>query len=146
MIPWKIKLFWFFKELECISKEKDSLKNTLVQKEKISIPIFKVKKNFISIACFTSSSTIDKDIHSLKKSVNCLDSTLSQSATDHKRLEFMFREKYVSYMHAHPSRHTHAHHSHTHDFIHANMYTCTHYKCKGHLIKFCYDRINISLL
>ena len=43
-------------------------------------------------------------------------------------------------MHAHKSRHTHAHHAHTHD-LYAHMYTCTHWGRMGHLAKFCYDRI-----
>ena len=47
-------------------------------------------------------------------------------------------------MHAHPSWHTHAHHVHTHDSMYAKVYTCTHYDRKGHLAKFCYDKINDS--
>ena len=47
-------------------------------------------------------------------------------------------------MHAHHRRHTHAHHAHTHDAMYAHMYTCTHCEHKGHLAKFCYDRIHNS--
>ena len=47
-------------------------------------------------------------------------------------------------MHAHPSRHTHAHYAHTYDSMYANVYTCTHCRRKGHLTKFCYDRIHDS--
>ena len=35
--------------------------------------------------------------------------------------------------------HTHAH---THDSMYASVYTCTHCGRKGHLGKFCYDRIH----
>jgi len=61
---------------------------------------------------------------------------------NHTRLECMLRKKYTPHMHAHPSRHIHAHHAHTHDYVYANVYTCTHCRRKGHLVKFCYDRIN----
>ena len=50
----------------------------------------------------------------------------------------------MPHMHAHKSRHTHAHHAHTHDSLYAHVYTCTHCGHKGHLAKFCYDRINVS--
>ena len=56
---------------------------------------------------------IKNDICVLKKSVDCLGSTLSQYAMDHKRLESMFRKKHAPHIHAHHSRHTHAHHAHT---------------------------------
>ena len=45
-------------------------------------------------------------------------------------------------MHAHKSRHTHAHHVHTHNTMYAHVYICTHYGRKGHLAKFYYDRIH----
>ena len=60
---------------------------------------------------------------------------------NHTRLEFMFRKKQVPNMHAHKPRHTHAHHVHTHN-MYAHVYTCTHCGRKGHLAKFCYDRIH----
>ena len=44
----------------------------------------------------------------------------------------------------HATRHTHVHHAHTHDTMYAHVYTCTHCERKGHLVKFCYDRINVS--
>ena len=43
-------------------------------------------------------------------------------------------------MHAHPTRHTHAFHGHNHN-MYAHVYTCTHCGRKGHLARFCYDRI-----
>ena len=45
-------------------------------------------------------------------------------------------------MYAHPPRHTHASHIRTHDTLYARVYTCTHCDRKGHLVKFCYDRLN----
>ena len=49
-------------------------------------------------------------------------------------------------MHAHPPRHTHAPHGHTHQHMYAHVYTCTHCGRKGHLAKFCFDRIHVSNL
>jgi len=40
-------------------------------------------------------------------------------------------------MHTHPSWSTH-------DTMYARVYTCAHCDRKGHLTKFCYDRINVS--
>ena len=37
-----------------------------------------------------------------------------------------------------------AHHAHTHDSMYAHVYTCTHYRRKGYLAKFCYDRLHTS--
>ena len=47
-------------------------------------------------------------------------------------------------MYAHKPWHTHASHVHTHDTIYAHVYTCTHWGRKGHLAKFCYDKLNTS--
>ena len=77
----------------------------------------------------------------LKKSVECLDSTLSQCVLSHTRLESLFRKKQVPSMHAHHPRHTHASHGH-HYTLYAHVYTCTHCGRKGHLAKFCFDRIH----
>ena len=65
---------------------------------------------------------------------------------NHTRLESMFRKKHAPHMHAHKPGHTHAHHAHTHDYMYANVYTCIHCGRKGHLAKFCYDRIQIQIL
>ena len=65
---------------------------------------------------------------------------------NHSRLETLVRKKQVpSTMHAHPPRHTHAPHGHHHT-LYAHVYTCTHCGRKGHLTKFCYDRIHASNL
>ena len=47
-------------------------------------------------------------------------------------------------MHAHKPQHTYASHVHTHNTMYAHVYTCTHCGRKGHLTKFCFDRINDS--
>jgi len=54
----------------------------------------------------------------------------------------MFRKKHIPHMHAHTSRHIHAHHTHIHDSLYDNVYTCTHYGRMSHLAKFYYDRLN----
>ena len=56
----------------------------------------------------------------------------------------MFRKKQVPPMHAHKSQHTHAPHIHTHNTMYAYVYTYKHCGRKGHLTKFCFDRINDS--
>ena len=61
---------------------------------------------------------------------------------DHKKLEFMFHKKHAPHVHAHHTRHTHASHVHTHDSMYAHVYTCTHCGRKGHLVKFCYNRVH----
>ena len=80
----------------------------------------------------------------LKKSIDCLGSTLSQCAMKHPRLESMFLKKHTPHIHAYKTRQTHAHHAHTHDTMYAYVYTCTQCGRKVHLAKFCYDRIHNS--
>ena len=48
-------------------------------------------------------------------------------------------------MHAHNPWHTYAHyahHDHTHSRMHARVYKCTHCGRKGHLAKFCFNKVN----
>ena len=57
----------------------------------------------------------------------------------------MFRKKHVPHVHAHHPRHIYAHfahHDHTHSHVHTRVYKCTHYGRKGHLEKFCFDKIH----
>ena len=54
------------------------------------------------------------------------------------RLESIFRKKHISHMHTHTPWHTHTHHAHKY----AHMYTCSYCGRKGHLTKFCFDRVN----
>ena len=56
----------------------------------------------------------------------------------------MFSKKQTPHVHAHHS-HAYAHfarHNHTHTHMHLRVYKCTHCGRKGHLAKFCYDKIN----
>ena len=62
---------------------------------------------------------------------------------NHKKLESIFRKKYAPHIHAHKIWHTHVHHLHTRD-LYAHVHTCTHCGHTGHLVKFYYDRINVS--
>ena len=80
----KNKIVLIFKKLECISLEKVSLKNIFDSHVcHASIASSSCVKNVISHACSTSSSNIDNDIRILKKSVDCLGSTLSQCVMNH---------------------------------------------------------------
>ena len=75
--------------------------------------------------------------------MDCLSSTLSSCAFNHSRLESLFSKKQTPHIHA---QHHHAYayvarHDHTHTHKHIKVYKCTHCGCKGHLAKFCYDKI-----
>ena len=86
---------------------------------------------------------------------------------DKARLEAMFPKRHTQRKRVHVSHATHAHthqaqHAHTHHakhvthnkhahvsythhaFKYSRAYTCTNYGRKGHLAKFCFDRINAS--
>ena len=70
---------------------------------------------------------------------------MSNCAFNHKKLESLFQKKQVPHVHAHHPQHAYAHfarHDHTHSHVHSRVYKCTHCGRKGHLAKFCYDRIN----
>jgi len=137
----KREIVFISKELEiCLSKN-NSLKNDM------SSHVYHASvasSSRLPNAC-TSSSKINDDICMLKKKVDCLGSTMSQCAMNHTRLETLLRKKQVpSFMHAHPPRHTHAPHGHHHTYAH--VYTCTHCGRKGHLAKFCFDRLHVNNL
>ena len=61
-------------------------------------------------------------------------------------LDSLFQKKQVPSLHEHHPRHTHASHVHAHNTMYAHVYTCTHCGRKGHLTKFCYNRIHDSNL
>ena len=139
----KNEIDFIAKELDLVLKKNESLQNDLDS----HVCHASVASPSTSIACSTLSSTIENDINILKKSVDCLGSTLSQCALDHTRLETLVHKKQVPPLHAHKPWHTHASHVHTHNTMYAHMYTCTHCRRKGHLVKFCYDRVyNLSLI
>jgi len=138
----KNKIDSISKELDLLLKKNESLQND------IDIHVCHASVASTSstpIACSTLSSSIENDINNLKKSVECLGSTLSHCAMNHTRLESLIRKKQVPTMHAHPTRHTHAHHGHNHN-MYAHVYTCTHCGRKGHLARFCYDRLHVENL
>ena len=75
--------------------------------------------------CSTLSLSIENDICTLKKSVDCLGSILSQCAMNHKKLESMFHKKQAPYIQAH---HTGIHMliMLTHMISYMLMYTLVH--------------------
>ena len=93
----KNKIALISKELDLVSKENTSLKNNLDS----HICYATIASSYsVSIAYSTSSSNDENDIIMLKKSVDCLGSTLSQCAMDHKKLESIFRKKHApQFMH-----------------------------------------------
>ena len=80
----KNKIALISEELDLVSKKNISLKNDL------DTHVCHASSSSIPIACSTLSSSIKNDICVLKKSVDCLGSTLSQCAMNHTRLESMF--------------------------------------------------------
>ena len=120
----KNKIVSISKELDLISNENKSLKNDFDSHVcHASIP----SSSNVSIAYSSSSSNVENDLCILKKSVDCLCSTLSQGAMDHKKLDSMFHKKRTAHIHAHHPQHTpHVHHDHIHSHMYARVYTCTH--------------------
>ena len=90
-----------------VSKENSSLKNDF-DAHVCHVPIASssIDKH---VGCSAMFSSVNNDICMLKKSVDCLGSTLSQCVVNHTRLESMFHKKHAPHMHAHKPRHTHAH-------------------------------------
>jgi len=85
----KNKIDLISKELKDYLNENKTLKNDL---DSLVCHASIVSPPSVSIAC-TTSSIIKNDICMLKKSVDCLGSTLSHCAMNHTRLESMFRKK-----------------------------------------------------
>ena len=168
---WKIKMIvmFFWRKNENLSSKVDFvLKENVALKNKITsiskdLDVCLKKNEFLQnkidshvcharvvshtspIACSTLSSSVKNDINILKKSMDCLGSTLSQCVVGYTRLESLFRKKQISSFHAHPPRHTHAPHGHHHT-MYAHVYTCTHCGRKGHLTKFCFSKKYFLLL
>ena len=75
--------------------------------------------------------------------MDCLSSTLSTCTFNHSRLESLFSNKQAPHVHAH--HHAFAYvtrHDHTHTHKHPKVYKCTHCGRKGHLAKFCFDKLH----
>ena len=74
-----------------------------------------------------------------------MSSTLSNCAFNHKRLECLFSKKQAPHVHAHHPHHAYAYvarHDHNHTHKHSKVYKCTHCGRKGHLAKFCFDKLH----
>jgi len=129
------------KQKETVLQENNSLKRKFVEKEKDFVSQKKKKNDFISHHALHATTS---EINVLKNKMNDLSSTLSSCAFNHSRLESMFSKKQTPNIHAH---HNHAfayvaQHDHKHSHKHPKVYTCTHCGRKGHLAKFCYDKLH----
>jgi len=80
----KNEIYFITKELGLVLKKNKSLKNDL---DSHVCHASVASSSSSSIACSTLSSSIENDINDLKKSVDCLGSTLSHCAMNHARLE-----------------------------------------------------------
>ena len=95
----------------------------------------------------------------LKKKIDSLGDVLKKCEFDKTRLEAMFPKKHVPKKHSHaihahvhksqPLHHAkhpkHVHTPHTHHaYINGKVFSCTYCGCKGHLVRFSYDRLNAS--
>jgi hypothetical protein len=84
------------------------------------------------------------EIDEMKSKMNVLSSTLSKCAIDHVKLESLFKKKNTHSSHVSHSSHAHhGNHSH-HAHIYSNIYVCSFCGRKGHVSKFCYDRLNVT--
>ena len=134
-----------------ICKEKDELLSTLVS----------TQKDFdnYKISCKGKFPQVnDNEITMLKEKIDSLGVVLKKCEFDKNRLEGMFPKKQApkkqSHVHAHvhtsqplhhAKPHKHAHTSHTHHaFMYGKVFSCSYCGRKGHLVKFCYDRLNAS--
>ena len=85
----------------------------------------------------------DSEIKNLKNKMDSLSSTLNSCAFNHSRLESMFAKKQTPPIHAHHHAYAYvARHDHNHTHKHHKVYKCTHCGRKGHLAKFCYDKLH----
>ena len=131
------------KQKEVVFRENNFLKGKMIEKEQENV--FQKKKKIVSQSHHALHATIDNsEINVLKNRISCLSSTLSSCAFNHKKLESLFSKKQTPHIHAH-HHHAYAHfarHDHPHTHVHSRVYTCTHCDRKGHLAKFCYDKLH----
>ena len=97
----------------------------------------------------------ENETFTLKTKINTLGNVLKKCKFDKTKLKAMFSKKKSSKKHIHTTyaptskSHTkhahilHAYHTH-HAFVCGRVYSCTYCGQKGHLAKFCFDRINAS--
>ena len=67
---------------------------------------------------------------------------LKKYENDRAKLESMFLKKQTPKKHASHS-HVHKAHNTQHAFMYTKVYTCTHCGRKGHLAKFCFDKLHV---
>ena len=121
--------------------ENNSLKRKICEKEKDFVSKKNNNNDFLSHHALHATTN---EINVLKNKMDCLSSTLSKCAFNHSRLESMFSKKQTPHIHAH---HHHAYslfarRDHTHKHMHPKVYKCTHCGRKGHLAKFCFDKLH----
>jgi len=125
------------------------------ENDRLVVAHIKIQEDLNSHLSSCSSKSVNvpinrEEINDMKNIMNDLSSTLSKCAFDNAKLESMFRKKPTLSSHtSHISHASHAHHvhhnNHTHHaFMYANVYNCTFCGRKGHISKFCYDRLNMS--
>ena len=101
----------------------------------------------------------ENEIFMLKEKIDSLGKVLKKCEFDKNRLEALFPKKQVPkkqshaiHAHIHKSqplhhvkhpKHVHTPHSH-HAYMYGKIFSCTYCGRKGHLARFCYDRINAS--
>ena len=114
------------------------MKRKFVEKEKEFVSKKKKKNDHISHHALHVTSN---EINMLKNKID----NLSSCAFNHTKLESLFSKKQTPHVHAHPHHAYVEHHAHTHTHKHTKVYTCTHCGRKGHLRKFCYERLNVLI-
>jgi len=127
------------------------------EKENLSLSLENTKKDFdaYKVSCKAKFRSIDEnEISLMKDKINTLSNTLKKYEFDKAKLEFLFLKRHtqrkppphISHTHHVHTYTQHAHHAHNthHSFMYANVYSCTYCDRKGHLAKFCYDRLNIA--
>ena len=119
------------------------MKRKICEKEKDFVS--KKKKQNDSLSHHALHATTN-EINVLKNKMDCLSSTLSSCAFNHNRLESLFSKKQTPHIHAHHPHHAYdfvARHDHTNTHKHNKVYVCTHCGRKGHLTKFCFDKLHV---
>ena len=82
--------------------------------------------------CSSSSNVVfDNELNIVKDRISCLSSTLNDCVHAHEKLEAMCVKKHSSM----PKKHTH------HAHMYAKVHKCTICGRKGHVAKFCFDRV-----
>ena len=100
----KNKIISVEKQKEVALHENTSLKRKIVEKEKENVS--KKNKKNDSHSHHALHATINQnEIKFLKNRIDCLSSTLSNCAFNHKKLESLFQKKQAPHVHAHHPQH-----------------------------------------